>query len=73
MLFSQEQIKYLVAVGAATNVTSWSTDSFNELKNRCDLIAYSEDEFGMVAALLRDRVTRALYALPEWTERLYRL
>lgn len=71
MLFSQEQIKYLVAVGAATNVTSLSTDRFNEVKNRSDLIAYSEDEFGMVAALLRDRVTKELYALPEWTDRLY--
>lgn len=71
MLFSQEQIKYLVAVGAATNVTSLSTDRFNVIKNRSDLIAYSEDEFGMVAALLRDRVTKELYALPEWNERLY--
>ena len=73
MLFSQEQIKYLVAVGAATNVTSLSTDRFNDIKNRSDLIAYSEDEFGMVAALLRDRVTKELYALPEWNERLYSL
>lgn len=73
MLFTQEQIKYLVAVGAATNVTSLSSDRFNEIKNRSDLIAYSEDEFGMVAALLRDRVTMELYALPEWNERLYDL
>lgn len=73
MLFTQEQIKYLVAVGAATNVTSLSTDRFNEIKNRSDLIAYSEDEFGMVAAILRDRVTMDLYAITEWNEKLHLL
>lgn len=73
MLFTQEQIKYLVAVGAAANATALSTDRFNALKNRLDLIAYSENEFGIVAALLRDRVTKELYALPEWNERLYEL
>lgn len=73
MLFTQEQIKYLVAVGAATKVTDFSTDEFNVMNNRSDLIAYSEDEFGIVAALLRDRVDGKLYAIPEWSERLYGL
>ena len=73
MLFSQEQIKYLVAVGAASDITSFSCDRFNEIKNRSHLIAYSEDEFGIVAALLRDKATKELYALPERNERLYGL
>lgn len=71
MKFTLEQIRYLVDVSAAKDASLMPIDDFNKLRKKADLIAYSEDEFGMTGALLRDRNSFALYVLIGRSTRLY--
>ena len=71
MMFTLEQIAYLVDVSAAKDASLLPLNEFKKLRKKSDLIAYSEDEFGMTGALLRDRRSLELYALIGRSTRLY--
>lgn len=71
MKFTLEQIAYLVAVSAAKDVSLIPIEDFKKLAKNSDLVVYAEDDFGMTAALLRDRDSFALYALIGRSTKLY--
>lgn len=71
MKFTLEQIAYLVDVRVAKDASLIPYHEFMKLRKKSDLIAYSEDEFGMTGALLRDKNSFALYALIGRSTRLY--
>lgn len=71
--YTLSEIKKLVALGVAQNITTAPVPEVLEIGSRCDKVGYSCGIYGINGGLLLDRTNGDLYAVTARNSTLFRL
>lgn len=71
--YTLSEIKKLVALGVAQNITTAPIPEVLEIGNRCDKVGYSCGKYGINGGLLLDRTSGEYYAVTTRNSTLFRL
>lgn len=71
--YTLSEIKKLVALGVAQNITTAPVPEVLEIGNRCEPIGYSCGVYGINGGLLQDRTSGAMYAVTARNSTLFML